>query len=69
MSLVFLQIPQKCMIFVCFYVDKSFTCDETLDLMDSEILRAFLVQLAVLSNHQNGRDTHIRQIKIYGPRQ
>ncbi|EFJ26697.1 hypothetical protein SELMODRAFT_96868 [Selaginella moellendorffii] len=34
-----------------------------------EYLRAFLVQLAVLSNHQNGRDTHIRQIKIYGPRQ
>ncbi|KAJ7521222.1 hypothetical protein O6H91_19G042900 [Diphasiastrum complanatum] len=34
-----------------------------------EFLRAFLVQLAVLSNHQNGRDTHIRQIKIYGPRQ
>jgi hypothetical protein len=27
------------------------------------------MQLAVLSNHQNGRDTHIRQIKIYGPRQ
>lgn len=34
-----------------------------------EFLRAFLIQLAVLSNHQNGRDTHIRQIKIYGPRQ
>ncbi|BBN12628.1 anaphase-promoting complex subunit 10 [Marchantia polymorpha subsp. ruderalis] len=34
-----------------------------------EFLRAFLVQIAVLSNHQNGRDTHIRQIKIYGPRQ
>lgn len=34
-----------------------------------DFLRAFFVQLAVLSNHQNGRDTHIRQIKIYGPRQ
>ena len=34
-----------------------------------EFLRAFFMQLAVLSNHQNGRDTHIRQIKIYGPRQ
>jgi anaphase-promoting complex subunit 10 len=22
----------------------------------------------VLSNHQNGRDTHIRQVKIFGPR-
>lgn len=35
----------------------------------TEFLRAFLIQLAVLSNHQNGRDTHIRQIKIYGPQQ
>eukprot|EP00898_Chlorokybus_atmophyticus_P008507 jgi/Chlat1/8658/Chrsp87S08045 len=34
-----------------------------------EYLRAYLVQVAVLSNHQNGRDTHIRQIKIFGPRQ
>lgn len=31
-------------------------------------LKAFFVQVAVLSNHQNGRDTHIRQIKIFGPR-
>lgn len=34
-----------------------------------EDLRAYFVQLAVLSNHQNGRDTHIRQITIYGPKQ
>jgi anaphase-promoting complex subunit 10 len=25
------------------------------------------VQVAVLANHQNGRDTHIRQILLYGP--
>mmetsp|Transcript_22502 Transcript_22502/g.42917 ORF Transcript_22502/g.42917 Transcript_22502/m.42917 type:complete len:180 (+) Transcript_22502:216-755(+) len=31
-----------------------------------DYIRAYFVQLAVLSNHQNGRDTHIRQIKIYG---
>lgn len=30
-------------------------------------IRAFLVQIAILSNHQNGRDTHIRQIKIHSP--
>lgn len=29
--------------------------------------RAFLIQIAILSNHQNGRDTHIRQIKIHSP--
>jgi anaphase-promoting complex subunit 10 len=33
-----------------------------------EFLKAFCLQLAVLSNHQNGRDTHIRQIKVFGPR-
>lgn len=30
-------------------------------------IRAYMVQIAVLSNHQNGRDTHIRQIKIHSP--
>lgn len=34
-----------------------------------EYLKAYLVQLAVISNHQNGRDTHIRQVKIFGPRE
>jgi anaphase-promoting complex subunit 10 len=28
-------------------------------------LRAFLVQIKVLENHQNGKDTHIRGLKIY----
>eukprot|EP00873_Tetraselmis_striata_P038626 jgi/Tetstr1/458890/TSEL_004397.t1 len=31
-------------------------------------MRAFMVQVAVLSNHQNGRDTHIRKVKVFGPR-
>jgi anaphase-promoting complex subunit 10 len=31
-------------------------------------VRTFFLQIAILSNHQNGRDTHIRQIKIFGPR-
>lgn len=31
-------------------------------------LRAYFIQLAVLSNHQNGRDTHVRQVRIFGPR-
>lgn len=25
-------------------------------------LAAFAVQLAILANHQNGRDTHVRQV-------
>lgn len=35
----------------------------------SDPLKAYFVQLAVISNHQNGRDTHIRQVKVFGPRQ
>ena len=31
-------------------------------------LRTHFIQVAILANHQNGRDTHIRQIKIYTPR-
>jgi len=27
-----------------------------------------VVQVAILANHQNGRDTHIRQIKVFTPR-
>ncbi|EFN51661.1 hypothetical protein CHLNCDRAFT_139870 [Chlorella variabilis] len=31
-------------------------------------LKGFLLQIAVLANHQNGRDTHIRQVRVFGPR-
>jgi anaphase-promoting complex subunit 10 len=30
-------------------------------------IKTWMLQLAVLSNHQNGRDTHIRQIKLHSP--
>jgi len=36
------------------------------DIRDRPI-RTFMLQLAVLSNHQNGRDTHLRQIRIHSP--
>lgn len=26
-----------------------------------------MIQLAVQSNHQNGRDTHMRQIRVHSP--
>mmetsp|Transcript_11420 Transcript_11420/g.17433 ORF Transcript_11420/g.17433 Transcript_11420/m.17433 type:complete len:339 (-) Transcript_11420:2378-3394(-) len=32
-------------------------------------LRTHFVQIGVTSMHQNGRDTHIRQVKIFGPRE
>lgn len=42
---------------------------DTGDNSEHTYLRAHLVQFAVLTSHQNGRDTHIRQVKIFGPRQ
>ncbi|KAI9887080.1 MAG: anaphase promoting complex subunit doc1 [Watsoniomyces obsoletus] len=32
---------------------------------DGNTLRAFIVQMKVLENHQNGKDTHVRGVKIY----
>lgn len=31
-------------------------------------LRAHLIQVRILAMHQNGRDTHVRQLKVFGPR-
>lgn len=39
------------------------------DLAVEKPLKGYILQLAVVSNHQNGRDTHIRQVKIFGPRE
>ena len=35
---------------------------------EKSTLRAFYLQVCVVSMHQNGRDTHIRQAKVFGPR-
>lgn len=35
---------------------------------EDEPLRTHLLQVRVLSMHQNGKDTHIRQLCVYGPR-
>jgi anaphase-promoting complex subunit 10 len=32
---------------------------------DGNVLRAFLLQVKVVENHQNGKDTHIRGLKIW----
>ena len=38
------------------------------DAESSNTLHTHLLQIQVLSMHQNGRDTHVRQVKLYGPR-
>ncbi|GAA5865986.1 hypothetical protein JCM3774_005549 [Rhodotorula dairenensis] len=35
---------------------------------EEEPLRAHLIQVAVLANHMNGKDTHVRGIKVFAPR-
>jgi len=30
-----------------------------------DFVRTYALQIAILSNHQNGRDTHLRQVRIY----
>lgn len=32
---------------------------------DGELHHVFIVELSILANHQNGRDTHIRQCKVF----
>ncbi|GAA93921.1 hypothetical protein E5Q_00567 [Mixia osmundae IAM 14324] len=32
------------------------------------VIRAHYIQLAILANHLNGKDTHVRHIKIFAPR-
>ena len=31
-------------------------------------IRAHLLRISILNMHQNGRDTHVRQVQLYGPR-
>ena len=35
---------------------------------NKRVVKAHLVQISILSQHQNGRDTHVRQVQLYGPR-
>ncbi|KAJ3125207.1 hypothetical protein HK098_000518 [Nowakowskiella sp. JEL0407] len=43
-----------------------------IDLNDGETppgpLRANIIQLSILTNHQNGKDSHLRQLKIKAPK-
>mmetsp|Transcript_14356 Transcript_14356/g.26957 ORF Transcript_14356/g.26957 Transcript_14356/m.26957 type:complete len:323 (+) Transcript_14356:112-1080(+) len=36
--------------------------------LKSRPLRAHLIQICILTMAQNGRDTHVRQVKLFGPR-
>ena len=34
----------------------------------TQLLRAHFLQICIVSMHQNGRDTHVRQCRVFGPR-
>jgi hypothetical protein len=34
-----------------------------------EPIRAHLVQIAIISNHLNGKDTHVRGVRVFAPRE
>ena len=35
--------------------------------INDKLVRTFLLQIAVIQNHQQGRDTHLRQVKVFSP--
>merc|ERR1719291_1172375 len=35
--------------------------------LNERLVRTFLLQIAVIQNHQQGRDTHPRQVKVHSP--
>lgn len=38
---------------------------KVIDWSKRPVLRAFLVQIRILENHQNGKDTHLRAVQIF----
>ena len=52
---------------LCGWIRRTFLCTRTLDRPASSV-RCHFVQLVILASYQNGRDVHLRQCKIFGPR-
>lgn len=34
---------------------------------DSQPVHAYIIQLIILANHMNGKDTHVRGLRVLGP--
>lgn len=39
--------------------------DREIDWSKQPVLRAFLIQIRILENHQNGKDTHLRAVQLF----
>lgn len=44
----------------------SCVCSEALKL-GSKPIHAYILQVTIVSNHMNGKDTHVRGLRILGP--
>jgi Anaphase-promoting complex, subunit 10 (APC10) len=42
---------------------------DRLNRRDRSFVRAHMIQIVIHTNHQNGRDSHVRQVKLLGPSQ
>lgn len=45
--------------------DEDDDADKEIDWSRRPVLRAFLVQVRILENHQNGKDTHLRVVQLF----
>jgi anaphase-promoting complex subunit 10 len=50
------------------FISNSKRMEERERKLKSRPLRTHLIQICILSMAQNGRDTHVRQVKLFGPR-
>lgn len=61
------SLPECLLISVCNHLTVPCIEPHTSPLYVHRPVKAFLFQVAILTNHQNGRDTHIRQVKVFEP--
>ena len=45
--------------------DEHTNAPREIDWSKRPVLRAFLVQVRILENHQNGKDTHLRAVQLF----
>ena len=61
-----LKLPLTLLPMCLFQIYSHLRCIYT---YSSGVVKAFLVQIAILANHQNGKDTHLRGVKVFAPAQ
>lgn len=65
LHLTFRQNPMM-MVKVCKY-QPSLLVRIAVITFDSKPVHAYVIQVVVLANHMNGKDTHVRGLRVLGP--